>query len=262
MKMTSQVISALADIVIHAQDRAHTIPKLTDQYPQMSIADAYAVQDELQRRWVERGDRVMGYKAGLTSKAKMQQMGVHVPSFGILTNAMSRPENGVINIGELVHPRVEAEIAFILRSELRGPDCTIEQVIEATDFIIPAVEVIDSRYEKFKFDLTSVIADNGSSSRFVVGGRPRDVNDLDLRTIGVVIEKNGEIQAVGASAAVLDHPANAIVMLVQHLASRDQVLPAGSFVMTGGITEAIPVEKGDNVLARFQEMGSVSFRFV
>jgi 2-oxo-3-hexenedioate decarboxylase len=257
-----EIIAALTDRVLHAQDHAHTIGKLTDEHPSMSIEDAYAVQDELRRRWVARGDRVVGVKAGLTSKAKMEQMGVHVPGFGILTSAMARPENSAIAIDELLHPRVEAEIAFVMREALRGPDCSAEQVIAATDFVIPAVEVIDSRYEKFKFDLVSVIADNCSSSRYVTGGRPRDPRSLDLRTIGVVIEKNGKIMALGASAAVLNQPAEAVVMLVRHLAARGEELPAGSFVMTGGITEAIPVAAGDSIVARFQDMGSVSFRFV
>ena len=262
MSLDATVISQLADRVLHAQDHAHTIAKLTDDYPQMSIADAYAVQDELRRRWIARGERMLGLKAGLTSRAKMLQMGVNVPSFGILSNAMARPENSAIVISELVHPRIEAEIAFVMAKELSGKGLSIEDVLNATDFVIPAVEVIDSRYEKFKFDLVSVIADNGSSSRFVTGGRPRDPRDLDLRTIGVVIEKNGEIQALGSSAAVLNHPAAAIVMLLDHLAERGESLPAGSFVMTGGITEAIPVAAGDNVIARYQDMGSVSFRFI
>jgi 2-oxo-3-hexenedioate decarboxylase len=179
----------------------------------------------------------------------------------MLLASYARPENGAIEMDQLLHPKIEAEIAFMTKDELGG-DVTIEQVIAATDYVIPAVEVIDSRYEKFKFDLPSVIADNSSSSRYVSGGRPLDPKAVDLRTIGVVIEKNGEIQALGASAAVLNHPANAIIMLVKHLAARGQVLPAGSFVMTGGITEAIPVARGDNVVARFQDMGSISFRFV
>lgn len=261
MTLDASTIAVLTDRVLGAQDRAHTIGKLTDEYPEMSLEDAYAVQEESRRRWIARGDRIVGMKAGLTSQAKMRQMGVHVPSFGILTASMARPENGTIEMDQLVHPRVEAEIAFVTRDELRGADLTIEDVIAATDYVIPAVEVIDSRYEKFKFDLVSVVADNSSSSRFVTGGRPRDPRTLDLRTIGVVIEKNGEIQATGASAAVLNHPAKAVVMLVQHLAARGESLPAGSFVMTGGITEAIPVARGDNIVARFQDMGSVSFKF-
>lgn len=259
--LDTSIIQKLTDRVLHAQDSATTMTKLTDEYPSMSIADGYAVQDELRRRWVARGDRCVGLKAGLTSKAKMQQMGVDVPSFGILMASFARPENSAIDTRELVHPRVEAEIAFVMKDELKG-EVTIEQVIAATDYIIPAVEVIDSRYEKFKFDLASVIADNGSSARFVAGGRPRDPREMDLRTIGVVIEKNGEIMALGASAAVLNHPAKAIVMLVKHLADRGEVLPAGSYVMTGGITEAIPVAAGDCITARFQDMGSVSFRFI
>ena len=261
MSLDTKTIATITDRIQHAQDNVHTLNKITDEHPAMSIEDAYAVQDELRRRWIARGDRVTGLKAGLTSKAKMIQMGVNVPSFGIQMASMSRPENSVVEMDGLIHPRVEAEIAFVLKDELKGRGVSIDQVMAATDYVIPAVEVIDSRYEKFKFDLVSVIADNSSSARYVTGGRPRDPKELDLRTIGVVIEKNGEIQALGASAAVLNHPANAIIMLLEHLAARGESLPAGSFVMTGGITEAIPVTRGDNITARFQDMGSVSFRF-
>lgn len=259
--LDAAAIAAITARVMHAQDTACTTTKLTDDYPAMDIADAYDIQDELRRRWIARGDRCVGLKAGLTSKAKMMQMGVDVPSFGMLMASFARAENSAINIAELVHPRIEAEIAFVTRAELAGA-VTVDEVIAATDYVIPAVEVIDSRYEKFKFDLVSVIADNGSSARYVTGGRPRDPREMDLRTIGVVIEKNGEIVALGASAAVLNQPAEAVVMLVEHLAARGATLPAGSFVMTGGITEAIAVQAGDNIIARFQDMGSVSFRFV
>ena len=261
MSLDARTLSTLADRVLDAQDRPHTMSKLTDDHPSLSIDDGYAIQDELRRRWIARGDRCVGLKAGLTSRAKMQQMGVHVPSFGILMASFARPENGVVEMKSLLHPRVEAEIAFVTSRELRGTSLSINDVLDATDYVIPAVEVIDSRYENFKFDLPSVIADNSSSARYVTGGRPRDPRALDLRTIGVVIEKNGEIAAVGASAAVVNHPAIAVAMLVRHLAARGESLPAGSFVMTGGITEAIPVAAGDNIVARFQDMGSVSFRF-
>lgn len=245
MSLDTKSISAIADRIQHAQDNAQTLTKVTDEHPAMTVDDSYAVQDELCRRWVARGDRVVGLKAGLTSKAKMDQMGVNVPCFGIQMASMACAENSVIAMDKLIHPRVEAEIAFVLKDELKGRALTIEQVLAATDYVIPALEVIDSRYEKFKFDLVSVIADNSSSARYVTGGRPLDPLAIDLRTTGVVIEKNGEIQALAASAAVLNHPANAIIMLVEHLAARGQTLPAGSFVMTGGITEAIPVASGD-----------------
>ena len=135
-------------------------------------------------------------------------------------------------------------------------------MLAATDYVLPAVEVIDSRFSGFKFDLPSVIADNGSSARFVGGGRARRPEDIDLRTLGVVMEKNGEIVAAAASAAVLGHPAEAVAMLVNILAGQGETLPAGSFVMSGGITEAIAVQPGDCVIARFQELGDVSMRFV
>lgn len=262
MSLSPEKLKQIADTVLDAQDHAHTISKLTDAHPELGVSEGYDVQDELRRRWIARGDRQVGVKAGLTSKPKMQQMGVDEPGFGILMASMARPENGVIEMDTLIHPRIEAEIAFVLDAELGGENLTIEQVIAATDYVIPAVEVIDSRFEKFKFDLPSVIADNTSSARYVTGGRPLDPNGLDLRTIGVVIEKNGEIQALGASAAVLNHPANAVIMLARHLARRGERIPAGSLILTGGITEAIPVQRGDNVIARFQDMGSVSFRFV
>jgi 2-oxo-3-hexenedioate decarboxylase len=132
----------------------------------------------------------------------------------------------------------------------------------AVDFVLPAVEVIDSRYRDFKFDLKSVIADNTSSSRFVVGGRPRDLDELDLRTLGVVLEINGEVRTMAAGAAVLGHPLAAVAMLANHLGARGQEIPAGTFVMTGGVTEALAVQPGDAVSVRFQDLGTVSMRFV
>jgi 2-oxo-3-hexenedioate decarboxylase len=255
-------IVRLCERVEGAQTRAYAIPKLTDEYPGMTIGDGYAVQLELRRRFLARGHKQVGWKAGLTSKAKMKQMGVDVPSIGFLTDRMARPENAAISTSDLVHPRVECEVAFVMKHELKGPGCNAAAVLAATDYVLPAVEIIDSRFSGFKFDLPSVVADNGSSARFVGGGRARYAQDLDLRTLGVVMEKNGEIVAMGASAAVLGHPAEAIAMLVNILAELGESLPAGSFVMSGGITEAIAVKPGDSVIARFQELGSVSMRFV
>lgn len=260
--LSREDVVRLCERVESAQRGAHAIPKLTDEYPAMTLADGYLVQNELRKRWIAQGHRQVGWKAGLTSRAKMKQMGVDVPSIGFLTSDMARAENSSISVSDMVHPRVECEVAFVTKAELKGPDCTAEQVLAATDFVLPAVEIIDSRFSGFKFDLPSVVADNGSSARFVTGGRPRNVADLDLRTLGVTLEKNGEIVALGASAAVLGHPAKAVAMLVNILAEWDETLPAGSFVMSGGITEAIAVKPGDCVLARFLDLGSVSMRFV
>jgi 2-oxo-3-hexenedioate decarboxylase len=260
--LSREDVVRLCERVEGAQTRAYAIPKLTDEYPDMTIGDGYAVQLELRKRFLAAGHKQVGWKAGLTSKAKMIQMGVNVPSIGFLTDRMSRPESSAISTSDLVHPRVECEVAFVMKKTLQGPGCNAADVLAATDYVLPAVEIIDSRFSGFKFDLPSVVADNGSSARFVGGGRARYAEDLDLRTLGVVMEKNGEIVTMGASAAVLGHPAEAIAMLVNILAELDENLPAGSFVMSGGITEAVAVKPGDSIVARFQELGSVSMRFV
>lgn len=262
MTLDQSTIAALAELLETAELQAKAVTKITDQYPNMDWDDAYAIQAEIRRRKESRGQLVAGYKAGLTSRAKMRQMGVDTPVFGLIFDYMSIAEGGEIKTSELIHPKIEAEIAFVLKHPLRGPGCHVGAVLAATDFVVPAVEIIDSRYENFRFDLTSVIADNTSSSRFVTGGRSRSVAGMDLRTLGVVLERNGEIVALGAGAAVLGHPAAAVASLANHLAARGEELPAGTFIMTGGITEAIPVKAGDSVSVRFQDLGSLSMRFV
>lgn len=259
--LDAAIIEAITDIVEDAQAAPHTIAKLTDAHPAMTIDDGYAVQDALLARWQAKGRTLIGLKAGLTSKAKMDQMGVREPSFGMLMGDTLDADGGVIPTDRLIHPRVESEIAFVMKDALSGPYVTVDQVMSATDFVQPAIEILDSRFEKFKFDLESVVADNGSSARFVLGGRPRRPHDVDLRTIGMVLEKNGEIVGVASSGAVLGHPAHSVQMLVAWLHGRGRALPAGSIVLTGGATEAIAVASGDAVVARFQDMGSISVRF-
>ena len=262
MVLDSNTIAGLAEHLETCQLQARDTTKITDDHPGMDWDDAYAVQDEILRRKLARGGRVVGYKAGLTSHAKMKQMGVDTPVFGFLVDEFDVPEGSEIKTSELIHPKVEPEICFVTRTELRGPGCHIAAVLAACDFVLPGIEVIDSRYRDFKFDLKSVVADNTSASRFVVGGRIAPARDIDLRTLGIVLEKNGEPVAFGAGAAVLGHPAAAVAMLVNHLGRRGQVLPAGSLVLSGGITEAVAVQAGDHVTLRMQHLGSVSLRFV
>lgn len=259
--LDSLTLDRVAAQVAAAQAAPETMPKLTDVFPGLDVEDGYAVQDRLLKLWQDGGRELIGLKAGLTSKAKMEQMGVMEPSFGILMRDTLDPDGSTISTASLIHPRVEAEIAFVMKSVLSGPDVSIEDIYNATDFVQPALEVLDSRFEKFRFDLPSVIADNGSAARFVLGGRPRRPQDVDLRTIGMVMEKNGEIAAMASSGAVLGHPAVSIRMLVQWLHGRGRVLAAGSVILTGGATEAIAVTSGDAVCVRFQDMGEISVRF-
>jgi 2-oxo-3-hexenedioate decarboxylase len=261
MALGKNTIAALAEHLESCQLQARDTAKITDLHPGMDWDDAYAVQDEILRRKLARGARVVGYKAGLTSHAKMKQMGVATPVFGFLVDEFVVPEGAELKSSELIHPKVEPEICFVTRSELRGPGCHIGAVLAACDFVLPGIEVIDSRYRDFKFDLKSVVADNTSAARFVVGGRIASARELDLRTLGMVFEKNGEPVAFGAGAAVLGHPAAAVAMLVNHLGQRGQALPAGSLVLSGGITEAVSVQAGDHITLRMQHLGCVSLRF-
>ena len=262
MQLDKTTIAGLAEHLENAELHARDVLKITDEHPQMDWDDAYAIQDEIRSRKEARGSRTAGLKCGLTSFAKMKQMGVATPVFGFVSDYMARPDGGEIKISELIHPKVEAEICIVTKAAIKGPGCHMAAVMAAVDFVLPAVEVIDSRYRDFKFDLKSVIADNTSSSRFVVGGRSRDLDELDLRTLGVVLEINGEVKTMAAGAAVLGHPLAAVAMLANHLGTRGQEIPAGTFIMTGGVTEAVAVKAGDSVLVRYQDLGSVSMRFV
>ncbi|MBL8495818.1 MAG: 2-oxo-3-hexenedioate decarboxylase [Rhodocyclaceae bacterium] len=261
MKLDNATILRLAEHLETCELEARDTPKITDEHPEMDWEDAYAIQYAIRDRKLARGDKVVGLKAGLTSRAKMKQMNVEDPVFGFLADSFAVPEGGEIDIKKLIHPKVEPEIAFVTKAPLKGPGCHIGAVLAATDFVVPAIEIIDSRYRDFKFDLKSVVADNCSSSRFVVGGSATPIDDLDLRTLGVVLEKNGVAVAIGAGAAVLGHPAAAIAMLANMLGRRGEEIPAGTLILSGGITEAVAVEAGDAVSLRIQSLGTVSVRF-
>ncbi len=261
MALDAKTIAELAEYLEQAELEAHAVAQISNAHPGITEADGYAIQHEIRRRKQARGTKIVGVKAGLTSRAKMKQVGVDQPSYGFLADYFAVNDGDQIAIGELIHPRVEPEIAFMLKKPLEGPGCHIGAVLAATDFVMPALEVIDSRYENFKFDLPSVVADNSSSARFALGGRCRPLEDLDLRTIGLVLEKNGAPVAFGAGAAVLGHPAAAVAMVVNLLARRGEGLPAGALILTGGATEATPVVAGDHVQLRTQSLGSVAVRF-
>lgn len=253
-------IESLARTLESAALERRSVPKITDSQP-LSMSEAYDVQWALRARRLAAGQRLTGLKMGLTSRAKMRQMGVEVPIYGFLLDEHYTPADSELSFATLIHPRIEPEIALVTNRELKGPGCSVAQALTAIDFVVPALEVIDSRYSDFKFDLPSVVADNASSARYLIGGAPRRVEELDLRTLGVVLERNGEGVAFGAGAAVLGHPALSLATLANLLAEREQSIPVGSFVMTGGITEAVAVARGDHFVARLQGLGSLSVRF-
>ncbi len=260
--LSPETIAQLAEHLENAELNAQDVTKITDDYPQMDFEDAYDIQWEIRRRKEARGSRIVGMKMGLTSWAKMAQMGVEQPCYGFLADYFSCASGAAIDTSGLIHPKVEAEIAFVTARALTGPGCTAADVFAATEIVLPAVEIIDSRYRDFKFDLKSVVADNSSSSRFVTGGRCVKADALDLSTLGVVMEKNGEIVELSTGAAVLGNPAESVAMLANMLAERGEHIPAGTFVMTGGVTAAIAVAPGDSINVRYHALGSLSMRFV
>jgi 2-oxo-3-hexenedioate decarboxylase len=260
MSLSAARTSELAAHLEAAALEHRTIAKLTDLEP-LSLDEAYDVQWSLRRRRLAAGCRLTGLKMGLTSRPKMQQMGVESPIYGYLLDEYYAAADSELPTARLIHPRVEPEIALVTRRDLQGPGCTVAHAMACVEFALPAMEIIDSRYADFKFDLPSVVADNASSARYVTGGVPCQIKDLDLRTLGVVMEKNGEAVSFGAGAAVLGHPAWSLAMLANLLALREEIIPAGTFVMTGGITEAVAARSGDHFTARYHSLGSLSFRF-
>jgi 2-oxo-3-hexenedioate decarboxylase len=251
-------IRKMARLLDNAEMGKRAMKRITADCPELTVDDAYRIQDELVAIKRARGHRVVARKMGLTSQAKMKQMNVEEPIHGRLFDYMLMDDQGVLAFEELIHPRVEAEIAFILGEDLEGPEVTAVQVLEATEYVLPALEVLDSRYENFRFTLADVIADNTSASRFVLGSKFTSPAGLDLDLIGVTLHINGEVRGMGAGAAVLGHPANSVAMLVHMLARKGEKLRAGEVVLTGGITEAIAVKPGDVITARMDQLGDVN----
>ncbi len=262
MALHTTTIQKLAEHLDAAENECRDVVKITDEHPDMDWDDAYAIQDALRAIKEGRGVRITGLKMGLTSHAKMKQMGVKDPVRGFITDYGMVADGGECDTSTLIHPKVEAEIAFVTKKALSGPGCHIGDVLAATDFVLPALEIIDSRYRDFKFDLKSVIADNTSAARYVLGGRSCNPVGIDLKNLGVVMEKNGVVVATGAGSAVLGHPAQSVAMLANMLGARGEEIPAGTLILTGGVTEAVAVEKGDSINVRYQHLGSVSLRFV
>lgn len=251
-------IKEIARLLHLAETERRAVERITVQYPDLTVDDAYRVQDALAAIKRELGHRVIARKMGLTSRAKMRQMNVEEPIHGLLFDYMAVEDGGVLVYDELIHPRVEAEIAFVLGEDLAGPGVTGAQVLKATKYVLPALEFVDSRYENFKFTLVDVVADNTSSSRFVLGSRLTPPDGLELDLVGVTLRINGEVKGMGAGAAVLGHPANSVAMLANMLSRKGEKLRAGEVVLTGGITEAVSVKPGDYVIAKLDQLGDVS----
>jgi len=230
---------------------------LTEHHGHFDTATAYDLQARVVAHRTAQGHRVVGAKLGLTSEAKQQQMNVDEPLYGWLTSDMRLEPGEALYVERFIQPRVEAEIAFLIGDDLEGDDIGAADVLAATAAVMPAIDVLDSRYAGYSFTLPDVIADNSSSAGFVTGSVLVDPTGIDLRLCGVVLEVNGQVVATAAGAAVLGHPASAIAWLVRALARRGEGLEAGMTVLSGACTAAFAVSPGDTVVTRIDRLGTV-----
>lgn len=256
MSLSETQAQAFAKVLDDAQRQAEAVPQLTGEAPELTMEEGYDIQRLLVARRLDRGERLVGMKMGLTSVAKMKQVGVHRPIYGHLTDGMQRDDGAELARSAYIHPRAEPEICFMMGSELAGPT-TLDRALGAVDYVCAAIEVIDSRYRDFKFALEDVVADNSSSSTFVLGARRAPADGLDLGQIGMVLVHNGAVVQTGSTAAILEHPLRSLVYLANMLAERGEVIEAGSLVLSGGATAAIHVEAGDHVLLETDGLGTV-----
>jgi 2-oxo-3-hexenedioate decarboxylase len=258
----SSEVKAFAQRLFEAQHERKPIALLTNERP-LSEREAYDIQWALVQEHLARGGKVVGKKTGLTSKAKQVQMNTSEPLYAYLIDRTILSDGAHINRADLIHPRVECEIAFLMGRQLHGPNVTGDQVLNATQHVLPALEVIDSRYDNFKFTLPDVVADQASAANVVLGGRARSPKGLDLRLLGMVLQINGEDVSTGSGAAVLGHPADSVAWLVNKMAEMDAGgLEEGDLVMAGGLVEAFAIEPGDPLRAEFAHLGPVSLRCV
>jgi len=244
----------------NAEKEKKDIKKITlDKHPDLSIEDAYQIQQELINLKLNEGHKIIGPKMGLRSEAKLKQMNVEDPIYGYMFDYMVLSHGETLHMDELIHPKAEPEIGFILKHDLEGPGITAVQVLEATDYVFPAVEIIDSRYENFNFTLPDVISDNTSASRVIFGSDIVKPTNLELDLAGVTLSINGEIKSLGAGAAVLGHPAYSIARLANMLAENGEKVKAGQPILSGAITQAMLLSKGDYVNAKIGGIGEVDF---
>ena len=252
--MTS--LAALASIVDAAACTATAIPQLTETVPDLAVEDAYAVQAVSVGRRRARGERRAGYKMGLTSRAKMQQVGVSDIIWGRLTDAMRLIEGGELSRARYVHPRVEPEIAYIIGRPLAG-EVSAAEALACVEAVAPALEIIDSRYRDFRFTLPDVIADNSSSSGFLVGAWAKPSSDV--ANLGIVMEVDGRPVQIGSSAAILGNPIRSLIAAARLIGRAGERLEPGDIVLAGGATAAHPLTPGQRVRTTFQALGVVAF---
>ena len=260
--MSPELITQLGDELYDALVNCRVVDPLTTRHPEITIEDAYGIQQRLNARRVSAGETIIGKKIGVTSKAVMNMLGVYQPDFGMLTDGMVYNEGQAIPANTLIQPKAEGEIAFILKKALIGPGVGAADVIAATEGVMACFEIVDSRIRDWKIKIQDTVADNASCGVFVLGDRVVSPLDVDLNTCGMVLEKNGEIVATGAGAAALGAPANAVAWLANTLGALGIPLVAGEVILSGSLAIMVPVKAGDNLRVTIGGIGGCSVRFI
>jgi 2-keto-4-pentenoate hydratase len=250
-----------AELLIAAYSSHIPVEPLTDKFAGITLEDAYQIQLLQIGQRTTAGARILGHKVGLTSAAMQRQMNVDQPDYGHLLDDMFYAEHLPIPAAAFLQPRVEPEVAFVLRRDLRGPGVTTAEAVAAVDFVLPALEIIDSRIRDWRIGLLDTIADNASSGGVVLGSTPRRLGEVDLRLSGCVLRRGGEVVGTGAGGAVLGSPLTSLAWLANTVGARGVVLRTGHVVLPGSITASVPAAAGDVFTATFAGLGSVTACF-
>ena len=256
--MTTWTEDSVATELLACEAERRDRVKFTEEWPELDIATGYRIQSETLRRRVDRGEQITGVKLGLTSKAKQVRMGIDTPLVAWLTDAMALEAGQAVPQHALIHPRVEPEIVFVMKDRLEGPGVTAEQALAAVGEVRGGAEVIDSRYRDFKFGVGDVIADNASSGAYLIGDVVAGGDELDLAAEAVEVVVDGEVVHRATGADVLGHPAEALALAVNDLATRGLAIEAGWIVLTGGMSDAVYATPGSTVICRFAHLGDVA----
>lgn len=260
--LPAEDIQGIADELARAEEERRMVPLLTARYPGMTVEDSYAVQAEWRRRGEAAGRRLVGRKIGLTSKVMQAATGITEPDYGAIFDDMVFDNGSVIEFDRFGNVRVEVELAFVLSDDLEGEDVTVFDVLRATEYVVPALEILTSRIEMEGRTIVDTISDNAAMGGMVYGGNAVRPHDLDLRWVSALLYRNETIEDSGVAAAVLNNPALSVAWLAGKLASHGDRLSKGDIILAGSFTKPMWVNRGDTVLADYRELGTVTCRFV
>ncbi|QEE60250.1 4-oxalocrotonate decarboxylase [Salinibacterium sp. dk2585] len=255
--MTDWTIDRAARHLLDAEAERRDITRITDEWAELDIPTGYQVQDAVIDDKVANGHTVVGVKLGLTSRAKQLRMGIDSPLTAVITDRMYLEAGVPVDLERFIHPRIEPEIVFTMKADLVGPGVTVASAMAAVGTVHAGFEIIDSRYRDFSFAMPDVIADNASSAGYYIGGTALDPRDIDLALEACVLRVNGEVVDTATGAAVQGHPGEALALAANSLAARGKHIRAGDIVLTGGLTDAVFVNQGDQISASFTHLGSI-----